>query len=71
MTESYEASDDNKAIVSVSFFREMYELHFSKNIFTGDESWLLFKNVYWKKDCISKVQTLKGHATVVHSKKAM
>ncbi|GFS37442.1 histone-lysine N-methyltransferase SETMAR [Trichonephila inaurata madagascariensis] len=44
---------------------------FLKNLVTGDESWLLFKNVRRKKVCVSPGVSPKGISKHVHCKKAM
>lgn len=70
----HELSDNNKA-ERVRIFTDLLQRNdqtpFLKNLVTGDESWLLFKNVKRKKVCVSPGETPKGIPKDVHCKKAM
>ena len=70
----HELSDNNRAD-RVRIFTELLQRNeqtpFLKNLVTGDESWLLFKNVKRKKVCVSPGVSPKGIPKHVHYKKAM
>ncbi|GFY58738.1 histone-lysine N-methyltransferase SETMAR [Trichonephila inaurata madagascariensis] len=56
---------------SPSYCRETNKHHFLKNLVTGEESWLLIKNVKRKKVCVSPGISPKGISKHVHCKKAI
>ncbi|GFQ63756.1 histone-lysine N-methyltransferase SETMAR [Trichonephila clavata] len=69
-------SDNNRADhVHRRSFTELLQRNertpFLKNLVTGDESWLLFKNIKRKKVCVSRGVYPKGISKHVHCKKAM
>ena len=70
----HELSDKNKDD-RVRIFTELslrQEQHpFLQFLVTGDESWLLFKNLKRKKVCVDKGDTPKGIPKDIHCKKAM
>lgn len=70
----HELSDNNKAD-RVRIFTDLLQRNqqtpFLKNLVTGDESWLLFKNVKRKKVCVSPSVSPKGIPKAAHCKKAM
>ena len=70
----HELSDNNKA-ERVRIFTDLLQRNeqtpFLKNLVTGDESWLLFKNIKRKKVCVSPGVAPKGIPKYVHCKKAM
>ena len=71
----HELSENNKA-ERVRIFTELLKRNeqtsfLNKNLVTGDESWLLFKNVKRKKVCVSPGMLPKGIPKSVHCKKVM
>jgi len=70
----HELSDKNRE-ERVRIFTELLKRNeqtsFLKNLVTGDESWLFFKNVKRKKVCVSPGMLPKGIPKDIHCKKAM
>ena len=70
----HELTEKNKAD-RVRIFSELLQRNeqhpFLNNLVTGDESWLLFKNVKRKKVCVDPGQTPSGIPKDMHCKKAM
>lgn len=70
----HELSDKNKADrvqIFTELLRRNQEAPFLENLVTGDESWLLFKNVQRKKVCVSPGVSPKGIPKNVHCNKVM
>ncbi|CAF1652759.1 unnamed protein product, partial [Adineta ricciae] len=70
----HELSDHNKT-ERVRIFNQLLQRNdenpFLQFFVTGDESWLLFKNVKRKKVCVNRGQSPKGIPRNFHCKKAM
>ncbi|CAK9796216.1 Mariner Mos1 transposase [Anthophora quadrimaculata] len=70
----HELNDNNKA-ERVRIFTDLLQRNerdpFLKDLVTGDESWLLFKNLKRKKVCVLPGVSPKEITKVVHCKKAM